>query len=355
MRKERKDEHIEKVLRTEFEGDTLLHEVILEPTSLPELAWEDVDLTTTFLDKPISFPLMINAMTGGTEMTREINRDLAHLAHDFRIPLQVGSQRIALEEEGSLTSFTVVREFMDEKDVVLGNLGSGASPGDVEQAMDMVQADGMGIHCNPSQELAMEEGERDFRGRYETLKKICEQFHGKTILKEVGFGMSEKVCQQLMALHPAYLDVSGAGGTNFMEIEDLRSMQDDLSEFYDWGVPTAQSLLHVKNCERKGERTVPVIASGGLKTASDMIRAMVLGAKLCAMSGEVLKYLLHGGYDYAYRFLASLRDHFQMGLMLLGCASPNELAKLPYHIVGRLAEYNRQRPDLLDRSGENIQ
>ncbi|MDD7434592.1 MAG: type 2 isopentenyl-diphosphate Delta-isomerase [Peptoniphilaceae bacterium] len=336
MRKERKDEHIEQYLRTEIHGQTLLDQVVLEPTSFPELNWTDIDLSMKFLGKTIQMPLAINAMTGGTEKTRVINRDLSILAEEFGLALQVGSQRIALDEPGTIGSFSVIREHFSG--VAMGNLGSDASIEDVQRALDMIDGDGIGIHINPSQELVMDEGDREFRGRYANLATLCKAFPGKIIVKEIGFGMSRSDARKLREVPAAYIDVSGYGGTNFIEIEALRQIRENYSEFYRWGVPTAKSIWNLRR-EAPNHR---LIASGGLETATDMIHAMVMGAELCAVSGAILRYLLMGGLDNARNYLKELRRNLTIGMLLLGCRTVEELHKVPYVLRGELLSRIRQ-------------
>lgn len=334
MRKERKDEHIEQVLRTEPYGGSLLDQVVLEPVSFPELALSDIDTSVKFFGRTIPAPLMINAMTGGTDMTKEINRNLAQIAKDFGLPMQVGSQVIALEDPAAVDSFHVVRETLGPEGLIIGNVSAGVSVEQVKQAMDMIDAQGIGVHVNPSQEMAQEEGDRDFRGLYENLRRIAEAFPGKVIVKEVGFGMSRQDGRLLRDIPVEYIDVSGSGGTNFMEVEDQRSMRRDLTEFYSWGIPTAKAIWNV----RKECPNTKRIASGGITTATDVLHAHVLGADMSAISGELLRYLMHGSLDYAEEYIQGVLDNIAMGLLLLGCRTMVDLHQVPYLMVGRLKE-----------------
>lgn len=332
MRKERKDEHIEYYLRSEYRGETLLEDIYFEPDSLPELDFDEIDTSIDFMGKTISMPLMINAMTGGTEMTGRINLELAEIARDFKIPMQVGSMKIALEDKESIDSFSHIREIVGPEGLIFANLGSDAGVDEVGEVMEMIDADGIGIHSNPAQELTMSEGDRTFRGRKENLEKISRAFPGKIIVKEVGFGFNRNDLEFLNTLPLAMVDVSGLGGTNFFEIEDLRRLDEDFTEFYNWGIPTAKSLWNALNyCPDK-----KIMVSGGIKTASDLIRGMVMGADMGAVSGELLRFLLHGDRLYAEEYMSRLSGHFKMGMLLLGCKSPDQLKKVPHSYVGKL-------------------
>lgn len=344
MRKERKDEHIEQVMRTEPHGGTLFEDVILEPLSFPELSLEEIDLRMLFLGKTIAAPIFINAMTGGTERTTEINRDLAMIARNLKLPMQVGSQTIALEDPSTEASFRVVREIVGAEGVVIGNLSAAATVEEVDRAMEMIDADAIGIHLNPAQELAQAEGDRDFTGLYANVKRLAEAFPGKIIVKEIGFGMSRRDGAMLRALPVAYIDVSGAGGTNFMEVEDLRTVAQDLTEFYAWGVPTAKAIWNL----RKEAPEAALIASGGITNATEVIKSLAMGARLTGMSGEVLRYLLHGGPAYTEEFLTTLMAHIRMGMLLLGARTVADLADVPYLLTGRLRELIRAELEPLE-------
>ena len=137
-----------------------------------------------------------------------------------------------------------------------------------------------------------------------------------------------------MAKGIKYIDISGKGGTNFIEIEDLRDVETDFSELYDWGIPTAKAIIDVRSLSDE----VFIIASGGIKTAMDIVKSIVIGADMAAMSGEVLKYLLHGGYVACEDFLKELNYKMKIIMCLLGVKNIEELKKVDYKVVGRLRE-----------------
>ncbi len=334
MRKQRKDEHIERLLQTEYQGNNLLNDVYVETNSLPGLADKDVDTSTTFLGQTVDFPLYINAMTGGTDLSEEINSDLAYIARTFNLPMAVGSQKIALEDETAKRSFHIVREILGKPHTVISNLGAEADVEMVRAAMEMIDADAIGIHINVSQELAMAEGDKDFTQFEENIRNICQAFPGKVIAKEVGFGLSEEVGRKLIDAGVTAIDVSGYGGTNFVEIEDLRAFDFDYSEFYSWGIPTAKAILNV----RRASQDAYIIASGGIRNASDVVRAIILGADMTAISGELLRFLMYGGRDYASKYIEDLIAHSKNAMVMLGCTTIEDLKKVPYKLTGRLKE-----------------
>lgn len=334
MRQARKDEHIEEYLKTSTAGDTLFDCVYVEHNSLPELNFAEIDTSTTFLGKRIAFPLMINAMTGGTEMTENINQDLSMLAKEFGLPMAVGSQQIALDNEETAETFQVIREALSKDNIVIGNLNAHTPLEAVNRAMSMIDADAIGLHINPAQELVQTEGDREFKGIEANIRDICKALPGRVIAKEVGFGISEDVAQRLVAAGVTYLDISGVGGTNFLEIEDLRDNDVDYIDLYGWGIPTAKSILNA----RKASQDLYIISAGGIKTAQDIVKSIVLGANLTAMSGELLRYLLLGGYEYAKEYLEGLIHKTKILMLLLGAKDVAALGNVSYKLTGKLKE-----------------
>ncbi|OLS03707.1 type 2 isopentenyl-diphosphate Delta-isomerase [Tissierella creatinophila] len=335
MRKKRKREHVENYLKTSFQGDTLFGDVFLEHNSLPELNFSEIDTKTTFLGKTIDYPILINAMTGGTEFSEGINRELSLLAKEFNIAMAVGSETIALcEEEGCRKSFEIVRETIGQNGLVFANLSAAASLEEVKAALNLIHGDAIQLHVNVAQELAMEEGDRDFSGIYENIRNILENIDKPVIVKEVGFGISKNVAQKLYEIGVRYVDISGHGGTNFIEIENLRNMNIDLSELYSWGIPTALSLI---KC-RELSSDLKIVSSGGIKSSKDIVKSLVLGADIVGISGELLSYLIHGGYDNAKNYLDGLAYKIKMIMMLMGKKNIEELKTADYKIIGDLKD-----------------
>jgi len=335
VRKQRKREHVENYLKTSYEGDNLFNNIFLQHNALPELNLIDIDTGTEFLGKEISYPIIINAMTGGTEFTRDINKDLSLLAREFNIPMAVGSEDILLcENDACRDSFRIVRENVGPEGVVMANLNGLASLDDVKEAIDVIEADAIQIRLNPAQELARTEGEREFTGILKNIENIVQNIDKPVIVKEVGFGISKDVAERLYNVGVRYIDVSGHGGTNFIEIENLRNINMDLGELYSWGVPTALSLI---KC-RELPDDLKLIASGGIRTSLDIVKSIILGAKVVGISGEILRYLVHGGYDNTKRYLDETVYKLKMIMLLLGKRNMEELKDTDYKIYGKLKE-----------------
>lgn len=334
MRKYRKTEHIENFLRSTYVGDPLFSDIFLYNDSLPEINYDEIDTSLNFLDKKVKFPLMINAMTGGSDLSEEINRSLANVAAEYDLPMAVGSQTIALEDKDSRKSFEIVREIIKDG-IVISNLSGFASTEDAKLAVDLLRADAIQIHLNPAQELVQVEGERNFCGILNNIEKIVNTSEVSVIVKEVGFGMSQKTVKKLHDVGVKYVDISGYGGSNFFEIENLREPNADISDLFSWGIPTALSLIETKKLNYDD---MYLIASGGIKTSVDIVKSLCIGADMTAISGEILSYIVRGGYEYTLRYIDGLMEKTKMLMMLNGAKNISELQKVDYKVTGKLRE-----------------
>lgn len=334
MRKYRKTEHIENFLRSTYVGDPLFSDIFLYNDSIPEINYDEIDTSVNFLDKKVKFPLMINAMTGGSSLSEEINRNLASVAVEYDLPMAVGSQTIALEDEDSRKSFEIVREIIKDG-IVISNLSGFSSVEDAKLAVDLLEADAIQIHLNPAQELVQTEGERNFCGILKNIENIVKKSEVPVIVKEVGFGMSQKTVKKLHDVGVKYVDISGYGGSNFFEIENLRDPNADISDLFSWGIPTALSLIEAK---KLGYDDIYLIASGGIKTSMDIVKCISLGADMTAISGEILSYIVRGGYEYTLKYIDGLMEKTRMLMMLNGAKNISELQKVDYKVTGKLRE-----------------
>ena len=249
IRSSRKKEHIHNFLQSDFQSDNYFKYIYLEHNALPEIDFNDIDSSCNFLGKTISFPLMINAMTGGFDKAVEINKSLASIAEKLNIPMAVGSQAIAVEDKDYEASFKVVREVLKEG-LVISNINAFATVDQVSRAIDMIQADGVQIHLNPAQEICMSEGDRNFKGVLKNIENIVKKIHKPVIVKEIGFGISNEVAKKLLEVGVNYIDIGGRGGTNFIQIESERNETFRFEELYQWGIPTALSLLECRALSR---------------------------------------------------------------------------------------------------------
>lgn len=312
-------------------------DVVLLNDSVPELGLEDIDLSCSFLGKRLAFPVIINALTGGTEEAAAINRSLAALAHRYGLAMAVGSQTIALEQPGLEQSFSVVRD-MNPEGVILANVSANSSVQDCLAAVDMIAADGLQLHFNVPQELAMNEGDRDFRGILENVALITQACPVPVIAKEVGFGFSRESAAKLYECGVNIFDNGGKGGTNFLAIEGHRGgrFRQSLS---DWGIPTAASLGEILTLKLP----VQIIATGGIRQASDLAKAIAMGAELVGIGGLFLKILLKEGIQELEHWLDQLVYETKAIFLMAGAANCQAIRKKPVIILGRTAEWLKTR------------
>ena len=332
QRRQRKDQHIENYLKTRTRGTTLLDCVYIEHNALSDVSLKQIDTSVEFMGQKIAMPLMVDAITGGGDSSASINEDLSSICESINIPMAVGSESIALTDESSRESFELVK--LKEDLLRIGNLGFERDYEDFIFARDLIDAKAMQVHLNIAQELVMKEGDNDFHSSIDIIGELVEKFPYPIIVKETGSGISKEVAQKLIEKNVQYIDVAGKGGTNFIEIEDLRDFEMDYSDLYNWGIPTAKSIIDV----RSASDDVFIIASGGIKTAMDVVKSIIIGADMAAMTGEVLNYLLRGGYQACEDFLKEVNHKIKIIMALLGVRNIEELKKVDYKLIGELKE-----------------
>lgn len=295
MHNQRKMEHLRisleedvrfRNLTTGLEGYRFVHQ------ALPEINRDDIDLSITLLGKHLSAPLIISSMTGGTEEAELINKNLALAAQIHGLGMGVGSQRAALEEP-TLSHTYWVRDVAPDI-LLLANLGAvqlnyGYGVEHCQRAVEMIEADGLILHLNPLQEALQPEGNTDFSGLLPKIEAVCRELTVPVIVKEVGWGISEEVARRLASVGVAAIDVAGAGGTSWSEVEMHRAESEAArciaAAFADWGIPTAESIQMV----RRGAPGLTLIASGGIRTGVEAAKAIALGADAVAIATPLLK------------------------------------------------------------------
>lgn len=260
--------------------------------ALPELKLEDMDLTQVIFNKKVSLPLLISSMTGGTEQALKINETLAVAAEQCGLAMGVGSQRAAIDDPILGKTFNIRN--LAPNILLFANLGAvqlnyGYGLDECKKAVDMIQADGLIFHLNPLQEALQPEGDTDFSKLLNKIELICKQISVPVVVKEVGWGISVEVARRLINVGVSGIDVSGAGGTSWSQVERFRlSDEYDIQvaeSFIDWGIPTAEALTSIRN----EFSAIPIFASGGLKNGMDIAKSLALGANLAGMAGVFLK------------------------------------------------------------------
>jgi isopentenyl-diphosphate delta-isomerase len=261
--------------------------------ALPELDLNRVDPTLSLFGKTLAAPILISSMTGGTEKAGEINQRLAEAAQEVGVAMGIGSQRAALEDPKQIPTFSITRKAAPDI-LLFANLGAvqlnyGYSIDHCRRAVDMIQADALILHLNPLQEAVQDAGDTNFAGLAKRIEEVCKQIEVPVIAKEVGWGISERTAKLLADCGVSAIDVAGAGGTSWSQVEMHRAPDEFTRQlaatFVGWGIPTADSILNVK----KAVPQMTVFASGGLKDGLDIAKCIALGAALGGMAGPFLK------------------------------------------------------------------
>jgi isopentenyl-diphosphate delta-isomerase len=260
--------------------------------ALPELDLKRVDPSLSLFRKTLAAPVLISSMTGGTAEAGVINLRLAEAAQECRFAMGVGSQRAALEHPEQAATFQVRKVAPDI--LLFANLGAvqlnyGYGVDECRRAVDMIQADALYLHLNPLQEAVQDAGDTNFAGLAQKIEAICKKLEVPVIVKEVGWGISERTAKLLADCGVSAIDVAGAGGTSWSQVEMHRAPDEFTRQlagtFVGWGIPTADSILNVKQAVPE----MPIFASGGLKDGLDIAKCIALGATLGGMAGQFLK------------------------------------------------------------------
>lgn len=281
------EKDVRSALTTGLENYHFVHE------ALPELDLASVDSSLRLFGKRLAAPILISSMTGGTEEAGEINRRLAEAAQEVGVAMGVGSQRAALEHPEQTQTFSITRKVAPDI-LLFANLGAvqlnySYGINECRRAVDMIQADALILHLNPLQEAVQDAGDTNFAGLAQKIEDVCKTIEVPVIAKEVGWGISERTAKILADCGVSAIDVAGAGGTSWSQVEMHRAPDEFTRQlaatFVGWGIPTADSILNVS----KAAPEMTIFASGGLKDGLDIAKCIALGATLGGMAGQFLK------------------------------------------------------------------
>ena len=326
---------------------TLLECVRLVHHALPEMNADDVDPSLVLFGKKLDAPLLIAAMTGGTDEAAAVNRELAAVAEARNIAFGLGSQRAAVVRGDAARASYRVRE-VAPKTLVFGNLGivqaRAMKTADIRALVQDVGADALCVHLNPAMELVQPGGDRDFKGGLETLARLVSDVGLPVIAKETGCGIAPHVGEALRRAGVAHVDVSGAGGTSWVAVETFRAKEQGdakafaLGEaFWDWGVPTAASIALLAPL---GFATL--IATGGVGTGLEVAKALALGAGMCGIARPVLRALHEGGREGALAYVDGVLAELRTAMVLTGSPDVAALRRAPRVITGELKDWLAQ-------------
>lgn len=334
----RKDEHLSlaKVFYKEnpndFDAIRFVHH------SLTENRLEDVNLATQLMGYELSFPFYINAMTGGSEKTRQINQQLATIARETDLMIATGSVTSALRDPDLIDSFTIMRE-TNPSGLILANIGGGIDAPTAKKAVELFDADGLQIHLNVPQELLMPEGDRDFANWKTIISEILLEVDVPVLVKEVGFGMSRETIRELTELGVKTIDVSGTGGTSFAKIENARRKKREFNYLDDWGQSTVISLLEAN----EADTTAELVASGGVQNAYDIFKSLSLGASAVGISGMILHDLMTNGVEDTIQHIEAIKEQLRILYALTGKRTTKELIQNQLIITGAPKEWAAAR------------
>ena len=317
-----------------FQDVQLLHQC------LPDLALAEISLAASVGKQTLPHPLIINALTGGARDVAQLNERLAVLARETQSVLAVGSQYAAVEEPELVETFRVVRRHLPQG-AVWANVGAHATPTQAVMAVEMLGAEALQLHLNVAQELFMAEGDRDFRGYRDNIAAICSAVSVPVIVKEVGCGMQREAAEILLNCGAAALDVGGCGGTNFIAIEAQRRNVSLAEDLLSWGIPTACSLLEAGSVVQ--QQGSSLIASGGVRTALEIVKAVALGADAVALAAPALRMVWSGDLEAAVGQWQALLMQVRQLLLLSGCSCIEELQKSPVILTGLVESWAEQR------------
>lgn len=328
----RKKEHLElcssdevafKKKKNGFQNYDFLH------NAATEVVLSKINFQKEFFGKKVDYPFLISCMTGGTSEADNINLLLAEVANILNIPLGIGSQRYALENDNSYNSLKAIRKAASSIPV-LGNIGAaqvakGITKQQFQLLIELVEADVMVIHLNPLQEILQKEGEPAFYGLLKNTEQLIKKIETPVIIKEVGAGISKEVAKSFLDIGVKGIDVAGAGGTSWAGVEILRSKKNINNQFWDWGLPTTYCIKKVASLKKNYEFTL--IGSGGINTPFDAAKALALGSDFVASARTVFTELNDKGADGVTKMITHWFESIKKILYLTGCQTLNELDK----------------------------
>ena len=325
----RKNDHIRINLEEDIRSGLTngLENYRFDHQALPDLDLNSVDLTTKIFGTKLNAPILISSMTGGTEEAGKINRVLATAAQETGVAMGLGSQRAALEQPNIENTFKVRKEAPDV--LLFANLGAiqlnyGYGVEECQRAIDMTEADALYLHLNSLQEAVQPEGDTNFAGLLKKIEVVCKTLDKPVIAKEVGWGISGGTARKLIDAGVAAIDVAGAGGTSWSQVEMYRAQNESQARlaaaFIDWGISTSDSIIQVVNAVPQ----IPIFASGGIRTGIDIAKCIALGAVVGGMAGPFLKAAVIS-IDETIQTILEIKREIQITMFATGSSNLQEL------------------------------
>lgn len=338
QREQRKNEHVKIALsqtdapQSDFDKMRFVHQ------SIPTIDVQDVNLTAKTSEFTMNYPVYINAMTGGSDWTKKINEKLAIVARETGLAMAVGSTHAALRNTRMAETFTIARQ-TNPQGIIFSNVGADVPVDKAKEAVELLEAQALQVHVNSPQELVMPEGNREFAYWLDNIGQIVNQVNVPVIIKEVGFGMSKETYRALLDVGVKYVDVSGKGGTNFVDIENERRTNKDMSYLSAWGQSTVESLLESTAYQPQ----LNVFASGGVRSPLDAVKSLALGAKAVGMSRPFLIQVEENGITSAVEYVESFLGHLKTIMTMLDAKTIEDLKDKPIVFSPELMSWIEQR------------
>ncbi len=324
----RKKDHVDLTLNDQsaYSFSSGFDSYLIRHNALPEINFDEIETKAKLLGRTFAFPLFISSMTGGYDKGGEINRTIAEFCQHYNLPFGVGSQRIMLEDPSLSESFKVVRKIAPDA-FVASNIGGcqliqNFELDKIRLMIDSIQANAVIIHLNPLQELMQPEGDRNFKGVLAGIENLVKSTELPVIVKETGAGIDTSVAKKLINVGVSCIDISGAGGTSWSKVENLRKGQRNY--FDDWGLPTSHILESYLSEEIEN---IQIISSGGIRTAHDIIVSLCLGAHFTAAAQPVVQSIIDGGLDSLSKWFENIQKDFKTIMCLTGTKTPSMLNK----------------------------
>ena len=336
------EENVDSEISTGFGDISLVHRAV------PEIDLRDVDTSVELFGRKLSAPLIISAITGGTEEAKKINGTLARVAQRTGIGIGVGSQRIAIQQPEVGGTFRIVRDEAPDT-LVIGNIGCpqlslGWGINEAKKIVDMVEADALAIHMNPLQEAVQIGGDTNYRGLVEKIGSLSSSLNVPIIMKETGAGISYEDAARLEEAGVSGFEISGLGGTSWAAVEHYiaREVGDTRQEYlgkslWNWGIPTACSLVEVRAAS-KGK----IIASGGLRSGLDVAKSLTLGADTAGISKPFLQKAIEGE-EALLKHVEAIINEVKICMFLVGARNVTEMRRVPVVVTGWTSEWLKTR------------
>lgn len=334
----RKKDHVELTMsqHSQYHRTTGLDSIQLRHNALPECSENDIDTSAQLMGRIFPFPLFVSSMTGGYEYATQMNATIAEFCETMDVPFGVGSQRAMLEDPSLESSFSIVRKKAPNT-FIAANIGGvqligNLSKDKITRLIESIEADAVIVHLNPLQELVQPEGDRDFTGVLSGIEHLANSITIPIIVKETGAGIDASSAKKLLNVGVDVIDVAGVGGTSWSKVEYERLKKETGDEnvgelvtdyehamyarLNEWGNSTRYCLESLQSLA--WDREFEIIASGGIRHASHMIKAKCLGAHFVAVAQPIVPIIVRDGLDGLYRWYNLWKKETRMIMTLLG-------------------------------------